>query len=116
MGLVRDELDQLRSTTLELHSLRAELARQSPAAPAAVNGTPTAGGDAPHREPAAPPGAGVGPPTEAARTAGPAPVAAAPPAGSADGSIHVWLTQRIATLEQEQQSRWQKVMSFVLGK
>jgi pSer/pThr/pTyr-binding forkhead associated (FHA) protein len=115
MGLVRDELDQLRNTTLELHSLRAELARQ-PQAPAVVNGTPAAGNETPRQEPAAPaPAAAATPPAAAARAADPAPGVAAP-AGNPDGAIHVWLTQRIAALEQEQQSRWQKVMSFVLGK
>ena len=38
------------------------------------------------------------------------------PGSPPEGDIHQWLCQRIATLQQERQSRWQKVLNFVLGK
>jgi hypothetical protein len=90
----------------ELTSLRAELIRQPPPSPAAA-----ANGPAPP-QPARPPEA-TAQPAPAAK-----PEATLPPGASVQGdpAIHVWLNQRIEALEQERQSRWQKVMSFVLGK
>jgi pSer/pThr/pTyr-binding forkhead associated (FHA) protein len=41
-------------------------------------------------------------------------VASAPIQPSED--IHAWLSQRIATLQQERQTRWQRVVQLVLGK
>jgi pSer/pThr/pTyr-binding forkhead associated (FHA) protein len=111
MRQVREELGRLRNTTEELQSLRVELARQQPAG---SNGRALPGPDTRPRQMAAEqPGA----PETLAKAEAPAPgELAAAPAPNTDGTIHVWLSERIAALEQEQQSRWQKVMSFVLGK
>jgi hypothetical protein len=110
MGQVREELDRLRNTTQELHTLRAELARQCQANGPAVNGGAPGRHTPPHPElPGPAPVAPSSPPPAAAPGIGET-------AGSGDGTIHVWLTERIAALEQEQQSRWQRVMGFVLGK
>ncbi len=116
MGLIREELNRLRDVTQELHSLQAELAAQAPPAaapPAATTNGTAALAQPPAERPA--PAAGAGPKPEGGKApaAGPAAPAAAP---QGDGTIHVWLSQRIAALEQERQTRWQKVMSFVLGK
>jgi pSer/pThr/pTyr-binding forkhead associated (FHA) protein len=53
-----------------------------------------------------------------ARKPAAAPAEITPPPGSpppADGNMHAWLSQRIASLQQEQQSSWQRILSFVLG-
>ena len=109
MGLIHDELDRLHALTQELQSLREELAGQPPAAPASAGPTP--------RETPAAEQVAAAPVPAARGRADPTPGdAAAVPGRQEGGNIHVWLSQRIAALEQERQSRWQKVMSFVLGK
>jgi pSer/pThr/pTyr-binding forkhead associated (FHA) protein len=116
MGLIRGELDRLQAVSQELQTLRAELVRQplpAPSAAPAPSPTPTPG--PPQQAPTPPPirqPAANG--TAAPKPPEPAPAPAA--AGQGDPTIHVWLSQRIEALEQERQSRWQKVMSFVLGK
>jgi pSer/pThr/pTyr-binding forkhead associated (FHA) protein len=117
MGLIREELDRMRVVTEELQSLRAEQAAR-PVAAAAAPTTAVANGaavvaDGPPEKPAEPHTEGV-PRPRTAEGAGPVPAAA--PAGQEDASIHLWLSERIASLEQERQSHWQKIMSFVLGK
>jgi pSer/pThr/pTyr-binding forkhead associated (FHA) protein len=118
MGLIRDELDRMRVVTDELQTLRAELAARPSAAAAAAttaaaNGAPAVT-ERPPGKPAEPHAEGTPRPQA---TAGPGPIpAAAMPAGQDDASIHLWLSERIASLEQERQSHWQKIMSFVLGK
>jgi hypothetical protein len=122
MGLVREELDRLRDLTRELHGLRAELVGRPPAAalpPAATagNGALAAVGRLPHEaEVPGPDAAGGAPPRpgEGARTG--EGTAATGPAPPADGNIHVWLSQRIAALEEERQTRWQKLMNVMLGR
>jgi pSer/pThr/pTyr-binding forkhead associated (FHA) protein len=110
MGLIRGELDRLQAVSQELNSLRAELTRQPPAHPTAAPNGPV-----PQQAPA--PEATGQPAPGAAAAARPAEAVPAPGATvQGDPGIHVWLSQRIEALEQERQSRWQKVMSFVLGK
>jgi hypothetical protein len=36
--------------------------------------------------------------------------------GPANADLHLWLNQRIAELEQERQSRWQKILGFLKGR
>jgi pSer/pThr/pTyr-binding forkhead associated (FHA) protein len=97
MGLIREELQRVQALSQELNTLRADLARRPSAA--------------------APPAALAAPAENGARAAAaPAPRPAAAAAPRADDAVHVWLTQRIEALEQERQTRWQKVMGFMLGK
>ncbi len=73
----------------------------------------------------APPQTG-GPPPETARppapTAAAAPVAApeappsVPPAAAVEDDVHVWLSDRIASLQRERQTRWQSLLDRVFGK
>jgi pSer/pThr/pTyr-binding forkhead associated (FHA) protein len=120
MGIVREELDRLRALTAELHTLRAELVASPvpttlPRGAIAGNGPSAAGGLSLETG---------GSRTEAAASAPPLPeegkktadAAAAAAASPPDGNIHAWLSQRIAALEEERQTRWQKLMKVMLGK
>lgn len=108
--LIRDELERLRELTQELHTLQEELAKHPPHA-AAVPPAPASPPPEPERPP--PAAAPETPPAEATRPA--EPHAAALPAENAE-DIHVWLTQRMATLQRERQSSWQRILNFLLGK
>ncbi|HXG10517.1 MAG TPA: hypothetical protein VNK04_12215, partial [Gemmataceae bacterium] len=48
----------------------------------------------------------------------PAPATNGPPGANAptNAEIHAWLSQRIAAIQQERETRWQKIVNFVLGK
>jgi pSer/pThr/pTyr-binding forkhead associated (FHA) protein len=131
---VREELAELRRVTEELRSLQADQARRILAG---ANGSPAASkesaesagsADAVPHTTAAPPiapseyaasapepstAAATGPTSQApsARTA-PGPAAALPVAGP---EIHEWLNGRIASLEEERQARWRKVLSLFTG-
>ena len=39
-----------------------------------------------------------------------------PPSKATNPDVHVWLAQRIANLEKERETVWQRLMGFVLGK
>jgi pSer/pThr/pTyr-binding forkhead associated (FHA) protein len=136
MDVIREELDRLHELTRELQELRDELTRApsratAPAAGPAPRPAPvpilppaTAG---PARAPAAS-GGPAGPPGEA-----PAPV---PPAGPRpDRALHgaglgpvgepeaadaprdavAWIHQRIAAIQQERETRWQKIVKLLPG-
>jgi pSer/pThr/pTyr-binding forkhead associated (FHA) protein len=137
--VIREELDHLQGLTEELQSLQAELRQRSPAATAKAPLPPTAGFTAHTRtDPAAgsarPPAASQPPggkhpkkptpgprPQPVAPSAAPGPSAAAAspkvmPQGQSDENLHAWLSERILAIQQERQSRWQKVMNFLTGK
>lgn len=112
MELIRDELDHLHQVTRELQELRTELVKQpAPAAPLRPAAAPR-----PAVETRRAPQPASGP----ARSAQPAPAAPLPGEKSSphpDGAdIHAWLNRRIASLEEERQGRWQKILGYVLGK
>ena len=100
MALIRQELEQIQELTRQLHTLQSVPMRQSasplPASPQAA---------AP-RSPM--PSLSSKPPASAAR-------ADTPSAKPCDPDVHVWLSQRLSALEQERQSRWQKVLSMLTG-
>jgi pSer/pThr/pTyr-binding forkhead associated (FHA) protein len=130
MRLIRDELDQLHRLTSELRQLQAELARypkpagETPAPPAPAAPGPVAA--PPVTQPAA-----ERPETEAARAPSDTPARSKPAASEAPpvpppgpealplppeamANPHLWLSQRIAAMHEERQSRWQKIMDFVM--
>lgn len=126
MGVIREEMDRLNELTRELNTLQAELAKDktrpqakpgSPPRPAVSH--PNGGATGPAAKPATPPTAPT-PVHRSAPPAGTAPPSSPPaptPAGAQSGQdVHLWLTERIATLQQERQSRWQKVLGFLVGK
>jgi hypothetical protein len=142
MGLIREELDRLNQLTQELHTLQAEASKQAvaplpplaepkraplaqengakAAAPSKPAPAPAPAATAPAKAPAAP---AARPPAEKRPTA-PVPPASpaeahrseAPPSQPTTGDIHTWLSDRIAALQQERQSRWQKILGFLMGK
>jgi hypothetical protein len=123
METVRAELDRVQKITQELQSLQTELAKRSLAAasmpvpripaPAPVLPwpPPTVAGNGTQPE-------GVGP--QPAR-GGPDPLPGAPgampaaPAHSGEDP-HEWLNRRIAAIQQERQTSWQKILGFLRGK
>lgn len=101
--LVRKDLERVHTLTRELQALQAELRGQKiangTAAPEPPRDKPRAAAD--NGTPAAPP------------LRRPASTEEKPPAP--DETIHAWLTDRIASLQQERQSQWQKIFR-ILGK
>jgi pSer/pThr/pTyr-binding forkhead associated (FHA) protein len=96
MGLVREELDEIRQLTAELQALQAELTNAPPAAEARDLGDR----------------AGA---SSAAASPPPAAPADRPPPPAIGGEIHALLSRRIADLERERQGHWQRIVHMVLG-
>jgi pSer/pThr/pTyr-binding forkhead associated (FHA) protein len=109
LSLIREEMQHLHRLTDELEKLHTEAQQTSRvAAPPRKNGSA-----APSRKPpASPPETGpAGPPVATA------PVPQAPEASAeADTNMHAWITQRIAAIQEEQQSSWQRIVQFVVGR
>jgi pSer/pThr/pTyr-binding forkhead associated (FHA) protein len=114
MGFVRQELDRVQEITAELQTLRAELLKHPPAAPAG----PAAFGSAP--KPAAPEAARAATAPPAGPPAAPADQKKAPPptpsSSSGELDIHALLCQRISAMQKERQSHWQKILNYLTGK
>jgi pSer/pThr/pTyr-binding forkhead associated (FHA) protein len=91
-AVVRQELHHLGSIAAELRALQNELARGAGPLPAAGGGAPF---------PAA---------TREDDEAGP--LAAAAPESE---DVHGWLNQRISALQDEQETRWHKLLGMILG-
>jgi hypothetical protein len=113
MAAVRQELADLQGIAAELRTLQEQLTKNvATHAPQAAK---------PIRNSARPP-----PPTKTDNLAPPGDNSAAKPAteeGAAGAAapaqgedVHDWLTQRIAALETEQQSRWSKLLDMVVGR
>jgi hypothetical protein len=145
VGLIRQELDRLNELTGEIQTLEARLAVNQSAlcplplpppvgednpsmsplgsdqpsapptrSPAADNSTaPAASADAPR---SAAKEAADGPGDAARNDGGPEkkPPGAAP--GHSDKEVHLWLAQRLAAIQEEQQSRWRRILNFLWGK
>lgn len=111
--LIRNELDRLHQLTQELHELQAQLAqlppREAPAMERPVATPP------PRPVPAAPE---LPPRHEPQANGTPSPIPPLPrqteDVGNPD-QIHAWLTHRMASIQRERQSSWQKIMNFLLG-
>lgn len=123
MDLIRQELDQLREVTREFQELKVELATlsrhpgQAAAPEAGPEPTPT-----PAPEVAAPPPASAPEPGEAAAAAVVEPAArrAEPPRRpradgqpTANADVMLWLNERIATLQEERESRWRRILKLL---
>jgi pSer/pThr/pTyr-binding forkhead associated (FHA) protein len=104
MTLIRQELEQIQELTRQLHALPLEAARSASPTQSAIPQTPPAGTpSSPRPSVKSAPAAAKGetPPT---------------PPKFAEGDVHAWLSQRLAALQQERQSRWQKVLSLISGR
>jgi pSer/pThr/pTyr-binding forkhead associated (FHA) protein len=112
--LVREELDEIRQLSKELRSIQAQFI----AGPTVENGArrPRSDGDA--RRPRSN-GANRDPEasrdTTASRASEPRP-APPPETATADSSIHVLLCKRIAEIQQERQSRWERIVGLLRGR
>jgi hypothetical protein len=145
VGLLREEIDGLRRLTQELHELRAEPPARgggTPDVPLTGSAEATsperprlpASGPRPDPDPAqdrAGPPSALGttsrqagraeePPEVHSLAEGPARTARdsggpGDPAVRSDAEFHVLLTRRIAAIQQEQQSRWQRILGLVTG-
>ncbi len=144
MDVVREELGQIRHLTQELQETQAELRKQTAPAQASPSArsaaTPTLASPAPPRdakvkapdwsstEQRRPPVERPRPPaqdterlsdTKQARASQPSAAGkrdtVAPPGGDAARNLHAVLAQRIAALQQERQTRWQKLVQMMTG-
>jgi hypothetical protein len=101
MAIIRQELEQIQELTRQLHTLQSQGMRQSrsplPASPQAV-------------APSSPTPSLSWKPTTSADKAD------TPSAKHCNPDVHVWLSQRLSALQEERQSRWQKVLSTLTQK
>jgi pSer/pThr/pTyr-binding forkhead associated (FHA) protein len=122
MGVIREELDRLQQVACELSDLQSELRKHAPASLSAqttkqkASAVPGTNGIASHPPAAASSsnGAHLGSPRVAAAHSSPSTSQLNGP--PADSSIHLWLSRRIAALQEERQGRWQKILEFMMGK
>lgn len=100
MTLVRQELEQIQNLTRQLHELQSEEKRHKP-----------------HPPRPAPPQTPPPPRSSVPETSHPSsPIPASASAARNEGDIHIWLSKRLAVLQQERQTRWQKVLNVLRGK
>jgi hypothetical protein len=123
-ALIREELARLHAVTHELEILQKRIAEEPPRAAGPEAAGAVAKQPAPASQSAAlPSGARNGergrrPTPEKTDASGgsvpvtPADIPAVPEGLQPGEDIHAWLKERVATLEQERQGRWQKILSL----
>jgi len=121
MELVRQEFERLNDLTKEINGLKSELSEMSrKQSEAAVQKpqptTPTTAGAAPFRPKEAPVKETASLPLENIAPQ-PRPQAGPSPGGadSNDRDAIVWLHQRITTIQNEREGRWQKILKLLPG-
>jgi hypothetical protein len=113
LGVIRDEMEHLRELSKEVLILQKELAKHPQGAPNRPRSTGPAPG--PRAASAAGPHKPVSPPAPDGKER--APEKPLPlPHGQPAKDMHAWLIERLATLQEERQTRWQRIMSFLTGK
>jgi pSer/pThr/pTyr-binding forkhead associated (FHA) protein len=121
LQLIRQELNQLHGLTRELQEIQKEL-RNRPPAPHRVAAEPSEKGRTTLSPTPSAPAVPNGPRnTETTRprasTASDADAdASSAPSSRPTAEIHAWLTQRLAVLQEERQTRWQKILQALTGK
>jgi pSer/pThr/pTyr-binding forkhead associated (FHA) protein len=114
MTMVREELEQLHKVNEELRALQDDLKRK-PAAPETAAYRTAATRE--HSFPVGFSSPSPDKPTGATSLSTPPPSPSLPiPEQPVDEGVHIWLSQRIATLNQDRQTRWQKILGMVTGK
>jgi pSer/pThr/pTyr-binding forkhead associated (FHA) protein len=131
MNLIREEMDRINELAQEQRALESKLAGQSPnlAEPAPPVGEtprpePRSREPNPNPNPSRPsqPGPVAAPAPGETELARPAPSTTSPeqaprPTGTpADENMHAWLSQRIASIREERQGRWQKLLRSLMGR
>jgi pSer/pThr/pTyr-binding forkhead associated (FHA) protein len=134
--LIRQELNQLHELTRELQEIQKELGKRPPAPtrtasePSGQNratlpptpSAPVAPSVPRNAEPARPrdqrgPASPLSPPAPMSSTASKASAdPSAVPLQRPTAEVHAWLTQRLAVLQEERQTRWQKILNALTGK
>jgi pSer/pThr/pTyr-binding forkhead associated (FHA) protein len=126
VGLIQSELKHLQQITAELQTLKAQLGTSALPAPLGIadsglgiadsQTTTNEGGLSPASGSCNPQSAIHNPESDETQP----PPQPPPPSPSqekpANERVHVWLTQRIAALEKERESIWQKIVGFLTGK
>jgi pSer/pThr/pTyr-binding forkhead associated (FHA) protein len=126
MDVVREEMAQIRRLSEELQTAQALLREQVESRPPASSPRPSgpprirpASPSPSPRGPALPPGSARPPETPPRGATGPvAPQPASTPAeaGNSTHQLHAQLARRIAVLQQERQTRWQRLVQMLSGK
>jgi pSer/pThr/pTyr-binding forkhead associated (FHA) protein len=125
MAAINEELEHVRRLTSEMNGLRKELT--APVTPSAPMGDETA--EMPPLEDSAsltdtspnlelPPQQVNGDPPDAgcAEVSQPSAKEMSPVGATNDANLHVWLANRLADLNSERQTRWQRILNFIMGK
>lgn len=131
VGVLREELDRLHDLNRELQVLQGQMAASRAADPPSAAPAPSPPStdevaaellarvkSLMERQGTKP---AEGPPTNGSPVPSPAaepqplPETPRPPVRS-DQDIHAWLYQRIASIQQERETRWQRILHFMLGK
>ena len=107
--LVRKDLERVHALTRELERIQTDWKSQAPPTTAPAEREEKA---PVRRSPAA---KAARPETAAGPDAASPPQSGEPPAAP-DEAIHTWLSDRMAALQQERQSQWQKIFKFLGGK
>ncbi len=126
LHLLRQELNRVSELTRELQKLQAEQVRQAPVPKqteigselGAISSSRPSVSPIGETAPSTPPQPLL-PNKPAEETPAAATEGLAPPAGDAMQfriEVHTWLAQRLSTLQQERQSRWQKLLGILTGK
>ena len=100
--LVRKDLDRVHQLTLDLQALQAELRTVQ----GRKSSKPVPKPEGRQKENPLPPRATAPLPTEEGK----------PPADAPDERIHAWLSDRIAAMQRDRQTQWQKIVRFLGGK
>jgi hypothetical protein len=137
MAVIRQELDRLHDLTRELQDLQRQAAKYPAPGPVAMSdGTAVPPAPGQHRvnmsakQPAFPPprpgqlhpsGTPSAAPTAVRQSSAPAPGQAGSPgqpptSAEAGKEFHLWLYERMATIQRERQSRWQTILNFLFRK
>jgi hypothetical protein len=112
LGVIRDEMERLRELSREVLALQTELANYvqpgaEGARPAPATSGPRAAATGVAANHASRPALAA---KDGAQTK-PLPL----PQGQPEKDMHAWLSQRLAALQQERQTRWQKIVNYLTG-
>lgn len=100
LALVRQELEQVHDLTRQLRELQSPDKQPTKTPPPRL------------AQPQKPANQTSSVPNPLAANGGPPPAVAA----RNEGDVHLWLSRRLATLQQERQTRWQKILNVLKGK
>jgi hypothetical protein len=121
LQLIRQELNQLHGLTRELQEIQKELGNRPSSPPRTAAEPSEKGRPTPPPTPSAPAvpsmprNTGPTRPRPATVSEAGADTSTTPPLRPT-AEVHAWLTQRLAALQEERQTRWQKILHALTGK